>query len=387
MWAIDSPRARALIAAVWLPFAIANATLMWIFPGQETVPYHLIWASFAFLYGVTVWSATVTWTVFSTITVITGFEIIRDVRVKTVEIQECSEIALMALIVAVLIWHVNRDRAARRQLAETLEAERIRANTRELTTRFGSHELRTRLTIARGFMELVRDSAADRQLRDDAAVAVLEVDKATSLSENLMRLVRFDSSLELESLDIDELIRTVMRRWSARVERHWEVSTTAGMARGNGERIEAAVDCLVENAVKFTTEQDVIAVDAHCAGGQLFISVRDSGVGIPAHELPRVTDPFRTGATAGARAGHGLGLAIVRAATEARGGSLSIDSAPGRGTTVVIRISNADVATDAATLRAAAAAPAGPVPAAARMASTGPVPAPDTHPSAVTGEA
>jgi signal transduction histidine kinase len=337
MSAIDSPHVRNLVAAGWFVFAGVNATLMFLLPGEETIPYHLIWASFALLYGLYVWPRLSTRAVFTAIVVVTGIPLVLHARRGIIGWEECSEIVLMAVIAALLVWHVDRAQAARQQMTEFYEAERIRAGNRELATRFGSHELRTRLSIARGLIELIHDCSSDEPVRSDAVLAMSELDKATGLTSSLMTLVRVDGMLSVDRIDLDELIDAVARRWSSRAEREWVAAPTAGYVRANAERLEAAIDCLVENAVKFTEPGDRITIDAHLDGRDMVISVSDTGVGIPEDEVPLVTELFHTSRTAGTRAGNGLGLPIVRAAVESRGGRLTVSSRLGAGTTVTIR--------------------------------------------------
>ena len=341
MWAIDSSRAKPLLASAWLVFASVNALLMYLLPGKETIPYHLIWASFALLYGLFPWSRATTWISFSSITVITGIPLIKHATSGIIGWEECSEIVLMGVLVALLIWHVNRQRAAQARLAEVREVERVRAHNREVTARFGSHEVRTRLTIARGFAELLRDGASDETTRSDAALILSELDKASALTTQVLTLVRVEASSprsQVALVDVDELLDGVCRRWAAAVNRQWSCSSGVGMVFGDAERLEAALDCLVENAVKFTSDSDSITLRALSAAGEVQISVRDSGIGIPREDLARVTELFQTGSTAGDRAGSGLGLAIVRAIVSARGGRLDVASAVGVGTCVTIHI-------------------------------------------------
>jgi signal transduction histidine kinase len=339
---IDSPRAKAYIGAVWTVFAVVNVWLMFVFAGSETIPYHLIWVSFVLLYGIAAWPRPATWTAFAGITAATAVPLIRDATSSLIGWEECSEIVLMAVIAGLLMWHVDRHLASRKQVADLLEAERQRAAKRELTTRFGSHELKTRLTIARGFVELVRDSAQDAEVEEAAEVAVCELQRATSLTENLMALVRFEDDLPLEKVDIDRLVRMLFRRWSAHLDRDWQLSVAGGTVAASPERVEAAIDSLIENAVKFTVDGDTVSVRVTRDGDDVVITVSDTGAGIPADELPRVTEVFRTGRSAGTRAGSGLGLAIVSSVVEARSGTLTIDSTVGQGTSVTMRLPRAD---------------------------------------------
>jgi signal transduction histidine kinase len=338
MLVIDSPRAKSLIGGGWLLFAAVNAALMWALPGKETIPYHLIWASFAFLYGLTRWSARTTWIVFAGITVVTGAPLIRHARQAVIGWEECSEIVLMGVIAALLVWHVKRNQLSQSRIEELLESEQVRARNRDLATRFGSHELRTRLTIARGFTDLIREQSRDPDVSNDASLALAELDKAATLATNLMTLVRVDATPEPQAVDLDELIDASMRRWAAQHERRWANTSTVGTIEGDAERLEAALDCLVENAVKFTERGDRISVWARVTGGDLLISVADSGAGIPPEDVPHVTDLFHICSNAGDRAGSGLGLPIVRAIAEARGGTLRVQSALGSGTTMTVQM-------------------------------------------------
>jgi signal transduction histidine kinase len=106
---------------------------------------------------------------------------------------------------------------------------------------------------------------------------------------------------------------------------------------GNPERLEAALDCLVENAVKFTDDGDSIRIEAHVDRGEALLLVSDSGIGIPQEEVAGVFDTFRTGSASPDRAGSGLGLAIVAAIVESLHGSVEVDSIVGSGTRFTIR--------------------------------------------------
>ncbi len=311
---------------------------MFLLPGEETIPYHLIWASFAFLYGLARWSPATTWLTFSAITVVTGVPLIKDAARGIIGWEECAEILLMAVIASMLIWHVNRHQAAQLRIAELRESESVRARNRELATRFGSHELRTRLTIARGFTDLIHDGATDERTERDAQLVLSELDKASVLATNLMTLVRVDATSPLQPVDVAAVIEAVVLRWETGVAREWAESCTAGTILADAERLEAALDCLIENAVKFTGPGDSISVDAWSEDHQVIISVEDSGAGIPPEDLAHVTDLFHISTNAGERAGSGLGLTIVRAVVEAWRGTLHVASSLGSGTRVTIRI-------------------------------------------------
>jgi signal transduction histidine kinase len=346
MLVIDSPRARAVAGGSWLVFAAVNTALMYVIPGEETIPYHLVWVTFVFLYGLGEWPLRLSLAAFFAVVVGTGIPLIKHARDGYIGWEESSEIVLMGIIAALLMWHVRRAQAAQRRLAALRESERHRAQTRELTSRFGSHELRTRLTIARSAVELIRGGAGDAQSRADADLAVSEIDKALTTATHLLTLVRVDGPANRRRIDVAAMMVELGRRWEIRADRAWAFEADEFSIDGDQDRIEAALDCLIENAVKFTEVYDTIAVEARADGADVVFSVSDSGAGIPDEDLGRVTELFETASTAGARAGSGLGLAIVRAVAQSRGGTLETFSTLGRGTKVVMRTPQYPVAAE-----------------------------------------
>jgi signal transduction histidine kinase len=103
-----------------------------------------------------------------------------------------------------------------------------------------------------------------------------------------------------------------------------------------------AIDALVENAVKHTTPEDWIELSVRRNHG-VDIAVTDSGVGIPPADLPRIFERFERGELSRRRDGHGmgLGLAIVKTIAEAHGGSVRVQSEPGRGSQFEIVLADA----------------------------------------------
>jgi signal transduction histidine kinase len=332
MWGIALSRTKAWFSAAWLIFAVVNATLVFVMVGQETIPYHLVWASFALMYGFWPWPRKLTWTVVGIITLVTGIPLVMHADEGAIGWSECSEILLMGVIMALLIWHVNRQWAARDRLLTIQAEERRQTEQRETASRFGSHEVRTRLTIARGFAQLIADTTPDPDVRADATVVVTELDKASVLATNLLTLVRVVQPSPQTLVDVDELIGIIVRRWSVTANRSWTANSEVGVIPADPERLEAALDCLLENAIKFTDVGDDIAVEAELNDKALVLKVQDSGAGIPPGDVGKVFDLFETSSNAGDRAGSGLGLAIVRAITEARGGTVAVESTLGVGT-------------------------------------------------------
>ncbi|MEP7033965.1 MAG: HAMP domain-containing sensor histidine kinase [Dermatophilaceae bacterium] len=337
MLAIDSSHRSRLLTIGWLVVASTNLAVMYA-ALEESLPADLIWASFALVYGLTTWSRRTTNLAFWGMTLATSVPMFMHLAKGTSVWAEAWQIVWTGVLVYLLIWHVNRQRSVQRQLLELGEAERNRAARQELTTRFGSHEIRTRLSVARGFVELMRDSTGEDRTRSDAQLVVGELDKAAALNSGLLTLVQVELQTPARvAFFVSDLVETVFHRWTPTADRAWWRDSSAEVMYGNPERFEAALDCLVENAVKFTDDGDVIGIEAHVQRGELVLAVSDSGIGIPQEEVGGIFDTFRTGSEARERAGSGLGLSIVAAIVQAQMGTVEVDSLVGSGTCFTIR--------------------------------------------------
>jgi signal transduction histidine kinase len=147
--------------------------------------------------------------------------------------------------------------------------------------------------------------------------------------------------LHREPVDVEELIEESGRRWSVTAPRRWEVRVDApGVVDADRERIRFAVDALVENAVKFTAKGDRVAIVGRADDGHVILEVSDGGMGIPPSEQDRIFERFARVDDDRARetGGTGLGLAIIKAVVEAHGGSVSVSSEPGIGSTFALRL-------------------------------------------------
>ncbi|QNK79428.1 HAMP domain-containing sensor histidine kinase [Nakamurella sp. PAMC28650] len=354
----DSSRVNWPLAYAWVVFAAVNAYLTFLWAGAETIPYHLIWASFAFLYGLYPWPRRLAWVTFWVITVVTGVAFAEHSLTREIAWTECSEIVLMGVILALLMWHVERQRATRATLVRLQQQEMESAHSRELRSKFGTHEVRTRLTIARGFVELIVAAKPGRAIEADAELVIAELDKASSLVTSLLTLATVSESSVRMTVDVKLLIDAVLHRWISSADRQWSSATLPGTVEADAERLEVALDCLLENAVKFTEPGDSIEITCEVDGGMLVLSVADSGAGIPEADLGRIFEMFKTSSTAGDRAGSGLGLPIVKAIAEAGMGSVTVRSAVGEGSCFIVRMRLTDRALESSAAVASRPAPA-----------------------------
>jgi len=108
------------------------------------------------------------------------------------------------------------------------------------------------------------------------------------------------------------------------------------------DQVYRAATILLDNAVKYTPEGGVVAVNVGREDGRVHLKVSDTGVGIPAEDLPRVFERFYRADPARSEGGAGLGLSIARQIVRAHGGEIEAKSKPGKGSTFVLRIPKRD---------------------------------------------
>jgi signal transduction histidine kinase len=205
-----------------------------------------------------------------------------------------------------------------------------------------SHELRTPVTIARGHLEALRTLP-------EHAVAIDELGRIERIIERLLVLARAEQpAAPREALDAEAFLEDRFVRWSDSILRSWQLDELAhGTLVADGDALAAALDALLENAVKHTREVDTIRLRSRAIGGTLAIEVTDGGDGIPAEALDRIFERFGRADSARNRelGGAGLGLAIVDAVARAHGGSCSVRSSPA-GSTFTLRLSAFTLAGD-----------------------------------------
>ena len=343
MWATGSLLRRRWIELLWGAFAAANVAVILLATRWETIPFHLVWASLSLLYGFRVWSLRSTATVLAVVSVVTAAALTYTVVRGHEQLDEVTEVPLMAAMFVVMVWHARRSDAAAGELRRLAENEhRLLERQREFV-RDASHELRTPITVARGYAELIAREAEGAQPGEDARVLLDELARLERISERLLVLATAEQPglLALSPVRAEAFVRDLARRWAPVARRRWEVAVDVdGEILADADRLALALDALLENAVDHTAEGDRIGISARAEGGDLVLEVADAGPGIPRDQLGRVFERFaRVDPGRSRRAGGtGLGLAIARAVVEAHGGTISAESEPGAGATFRVRL-------------------------------------------------
>lgn len=214
-----------------------------------------------------------------------------------------------------------------------------------------SHELRTPLSSILGYLELMRDdeeSPLSEEQLQYLGVAERNAHRLLRLVGDLLFTAQVESGrFPIEIRDVE--VRGVVL---ASVETSTPVAANAGVTllsevpdepvelRGDALRIGQAIDNLVSNAIKFTPSGGTVTVSLRREDGEAVVAVTDTGIGIPAVELSRLSQRFFRASTATRNAvpGVGLGLTITKAIVTAHGGRLDIASEEGVGTSISLRL-------------------------------------------------
>ena len=264
----------------WLALMVVCTWLMWQLPGDETIPYHIAWAGFAFLYGLGNWPFDRAVTGLALCTAATGAVLVTRAATQAIAWQETAEIPLMALLMVLLVWHVRQRQLALAAVTVMAEREREQAQDRERLTRLTSHEMRTPLTIARGYVELLLSREHDPGQRRDLAVVDDELDRLTRVTERLVRVIRMQGGADVERVDLDMVLHQTAERWATVADRRWEIDAQAGVYDGAADRMRATLDTLIENALRYTSDGDTVRLTASRNAEWIVVGVADSGPGL-----------------------------------------------------------------------------------------------------------
>jgi signal transduction histidine kinase len=241
-------------------------------------------------------------------------------------------------------------------------AQRLAERQRQFTASV-SHELCTPLAVIASAAENLRDGTVDdsARVREYGTMIHAESKRLHAMLDDVLRLAAGSDlahKLRLEPVDVREVVAAALDTFQpelkargGRVECH--EPDQAPVVAADRQALRQVFENVLGNALKYGGDVPAIAVRiSHVAapsGAELQIAVEDRGMGIPADELGQVFDPFFRGREAVSRQirGTGLGLSLVDRVMKAHGGSVSVDSAPGRGTCFILRLPAAGAGSDA----------------------------------------
>jgi two-component system phosphate regulon sensor histidine kinase PhoR len=207
-----------------------------------------------------------------------------------------------------------------------------------------SHELRTPLSLIRGYVETLLDGAKDNPEIAPKFLQTIErnAERLQLLIEDLLTISELESGrvkLNLQPVSLKDLTDSVVADFKSRADAKKIVLTNQVpdlSARADADRVEQVLCNLIDNAIKYGRSQGTVVVSARSvAGGQVEVSVRDDGPGIPPESLERVFERFYRVDKARSReqGGTGLGLSIVKHIVQGHGGRAWARSELGHGAT------------------------------------------------------
>jgi signal transduction histidine kinase len=296
------------------------------------VPFFLVWISLTLVYGLRLWPLRATLVVLCCVIVATGAPMVVQAVNGTRSWDSLLTVPLIGAMFLAMVWQARRRVDALRIAEQRAEERRSLLERQERFIHDASHELRTPVTIATGHLELAR---ARKTWNGEVDVALDELARINAILGRLLVLAAADQPdfLCVEEIELEPFLEDVFIRWSETAPRAWRLGPLEPVSLTvDRERLRIALDALLENAVKYTDERDMIELRAcRHESGQIRIEIEDEGCGIPAEALERIFDRFGRADAARTRVagGVGLGLAIVDAIAKRHGGSCTVRSIRG----------------------------------------------------------
>ena len=201
-----------------------------------------------------------------------------------------------------------------------------------------SHELRTPLTSIKGWAITLNNDFTDREtLKMGFDIIEKEADRLSNMVEELLDFSKFVSGkikLKYEEINLKEFIEYLRLYMNPRAEREHKELILKGIIVGDKDRLKQVFINIIDNAFKFTHENEKITIEFVYADEGIYINIIDTGCGISKEELPRVKEKFYKGKNS--KSQNGIGLSICDEIIALHEGTLEIYSELGKGTKVVI---------------------------------------------------
>ncbi len=240
----------------------------------------------------------------------------------------------------------GKDEAAQlgRSFNEMAEQIKDLDNTRRSFVANVSHELRSPLTSMKGFLEAMQDGTIPEENYSEYIGIVLgETRRMATMVNDLLDLSRIESGmieLQYEVFDINELVRRTLITFETRLaEKNMEMDVRFAQEQcyvyADSAKIGQVLRNLIDNAIKYSGEGNTVGVSTYSMRKEVYVTVKDNGVGIPQEDIPHVFDRFykvEKAHTPSPQVGSGLGLSIVKRIIEQHGQTITVRSARGRGT-------------------------------------------------------
>lgn len=209
-----------------------------------------------------------------------------------------------------------------------------------------AHDLRSPLARIRGIAEMaLLDRKPLDEFRDMAASTIEECDHLIGIINTMLDITEVEAGVngaELETIDLPDLIKGACDLFSPIAEgKNIHLATRLPQSlviESDRRKIQRIVTNILENALKYTPDQGTVTILATARDQEVELQFTDTGIGIPAEELPRIFERFYRSDRSRSPGGVGLGLSLVKAYTESLHGTIRVESTPDKGTTFFLRL-------------------------------------------------
>ncbi len=247
---------------------------------------------------------------------------------------------------------VNNELATLQRELARKNAELMRLNEQKnRLLGMAAHDLRSPLSVVQSYSEFLRDEAGEILDEEQRRFVDAIWDSSRfmlSIIDDLLDVAQIEAGtlkLELAETDVVDLVQRIVvlnqvlaSRKAIRLE--LATPTEPVLLFVDGRKIQQVLNNLLSNAIKFSHRDSTVWIVVQAGADMTRIAVRDEGEGIAAEDVPRLFQPFGRGSRTGTAGepGTGLGLAIVRRIIEGHGGQVTLESAPGKGSTFTIAL-------------------------------------------------
>lgn len=212
-----------------------------------------------------------------------------------------------------------------------------------------SHDFRSPLTSIKGYVEAMLDGTIPPEMQEKYLnIIVFETERLSKLTQGLLELNKYGSHgsmLDVSNFDINQMIKNTCLTFEGicknkRISFHLILSGETLQVKADESKIQRVVYNLIDNAIKFSHHDSEITIETTEKNGKVFISVKDTGIGIPKESISKIWERFyKTDLSRGRdKKGSGLGLAIVKEIIQAHDENIDVISTEGVGTEFIFTL-------------------------------------------------
>jgi len=249
--------------------------------------------------------------------------------------------------------HYTRSRNEITSLSESLEKMRVSLkDDLERRTKFImgiSHDLRTPVSLIKGYAEAISDGVVDDMdsVKKSLAIIHAKADQLETMINDLINYVKLNNTdwrQTLEITPIASIVENFARSATATAEVYKRTIETSvqvdpGISVAMDKNLfDRAMENIFTNALRYTKDGDTIRIVARDSADAVTVSIEDTGIGIEPKDLEHIYDLFYRGTNSRREGGMGIGLSVVKTIVDTHGWDISVQSQPGKGTCFTIRI-------------------------------------------------